>query len=192
MCDYQTQLLPYLEKQLTPTERAALQAHLNTCVTCQAELDDLQRLVGELQAVPIALNRTTPMSHWAGVQQRLNPSWQAVPVFAMTSNGTATLLNNPTINWRPIFAALVLTISMLLAFSWQANAAELTLPEPHVALPVIEVVAATPAVTRAVDSWLSFATDTPPAVHVTDDANEFTDPLGPAPAPHATLLPSRP
>jgi hypothetical protein len=46
------QLSAYLDGELAPDDRAALETHLVTCPACQAELDDLRGLRAMLRAMP--------------------------------------------------------------------------------------------------------------------------------------------
>jgi hypothetical protein len=48
--------LRWIEKRLSPSEQRQAQAHLAQCAKCDAELSEMQDLVGALEAIPAALS----------------------------------------------------------------------------------------------------------------------------------------
>ena len=65
--------LRFIEKRLSPAERARAGAHLAACPECREELAELRDLVGALEAMPLAL-RDWPKRRrnlWAAVWERV-------------------------------------------------------------------------------------------------------------------------
>jgi anti-sigma factor RsiW len=48
----QTELVAYLDQELSKSERHSLQAHLETCAACRAELDELRASLGAVDSLP--------------------------------------------------------------------------------------------------------------------------------------------
>ena len=63
------QLGPYLDGELPPDVREALEAHLSTCDTCRAELESLRQLASSL-AKPTA--EAAPKALWDTIERRLD------------------------------------------------------------------------------------------------------------------------
>lgn len=62
-------LSDYLDgEDLSPTERAGIEAHLATCVTCQTTLAELTAVVARARALP---DRPPAADLWAGMSERL-------------------------------------------------------------------------------------------------------------------------
>lgn len=73
-------LSAYLDNQLTPAERARVQAHLATCPACAAELRDLQATVGLLARLPaVPLPRSFVLAEVPArpslLDRLLGPAW---------------------------------------------------------------------------------------------------------------------
>ena len=65
-------LSAYLDDELDPTARAAVEAHLAACVPCRDVVDDLRRL--RTHAAAWATDTVSPSDDlWAGVAARLEP-----------------------------------------------------------------------------------------------------------------------
>ncbi len=68
-------LSAYLDGQASPAERASIDAHLQQCVACQAELESLRRTVTLLQALPrVAVPRAFTLSEAQVGVRRPDPS----------------------------------------------------------------------------------------------------------------------
>jgi anti-sigma factor RsiW len=61
-------LSEYLDDELTPTERAAIESHLETCRDCSALLSDLRRVVDRARHLD---DRPPRRDLWPGVAQRI-------------------------------------------------------------------------------------------------------------------------
>lgn len=62
------QLSDYLDGELSPSEAAAVEAHLRECAACNAVLNDLKRIVAQAQH----LEPRPPQSDlWAGIEKRI-------------------------------------------------------------------------------------------------------------------------
>jgi anti-sigma factor RsiW len=61
-------LSEYLDDELPPAERAALEAHLRHCVACGAVLADLKRIVGRARALE---DRLPERELWPGIAARI-------------------------------------------------------------------------------------------------------------------------
>lgn len=67
-CDEAVALLDdYADGLLTPERTAELEAHLETCPNCRAELESLQALLVDAKALPRSI--TPPPGTWAAIQQ---------------------------------------------------------------------------------------------------------------------------
>jgi anti-sigma factor RsiW len=102
-------LSEYLDGELTSADRAALEAHLETCTECPAVLDDLRRIVDRARAVEEYVPRR---DLWPGIASRIGatpaatprigrrwsfslPQLAAAAIFLMTlSGGTVWLLRS--------------------------------------------------------------------------------------------------
>ncbi len=80
--DWRARLSPYLEDELTPAEKPALETHLAGCAACRRELEDLRRTVGLLHDLPQItppreildrvreeIRRPSLAARWAGIFQ---------------------------------------------------------------------------------------------------------------------------
>ena len=59
----------YADGLLTPEQAAQIEAHLETCPNCRAELQSLRELLADAKALPKSI--TPPASAWSGIQQRI-------------------------------------------------------------------------------------------------------------------------
>ena len=67
-------LSDYLDgEDLSPTERAEIEAHLATCATCQTTLAELAAVAARARSLP---DRAPVADLWAGVSRRLTPARQ--------------------------------------------------------------------------------------------------------------------
>ncbi|HEY8196554.1 MAG TPA: anti-sigma factor [Gemmatimonadales bacterium] len=116
------QLSEYLDGELPATDRAALEAHLETCSDCSAVLDDLRRIVDRARGVEEYVPKR---DLWPGIAGRIGatpamtprigrrwsfsmPQLAAAAIFLMTlSGGTAWLLRSSALspNAGPIATA---------------------------------------------------------------------------------------
>jgi anti-sigma factor RsiW len=58
----------YIEGELSPTDRAAVDEHIATCMQCRVSFERFRRTMGRLGA----LKRTAPGDFLAGVQAQIN------------------------------------------------------------------------------------------------------------------------
>jgi hypothetical protein len=73
-------LSEYLDDELPPAERAALEAHLRHCVACGAVLADLKRIVGRARALE---DRLPERELWPGIAARIGAGpGEVVPIDA--------------------------------------------------------------------------------------------------------------
>ncbi|HEY5939267.1 MAG TPA: zf-HC2 domain-containing protein [Gemmatimonadales bacterium] len=107
------QLSEYLDGELPATDRAALEAHLETCSDCSALLDDLRRVVDRARGVEEYLPKR---DLWPGIASRIGatpakaprigrrwsfsiPQLAAAAIFLMTlSGGTVWLLRSSALS----------------------------------------------------------------------------------------------
>jgi hypothetical protein len=66
--EWTDRLSEYLDEELSPGERAAVDAHLTQCVACARTLDDLRRVVTTARALP---PRGPDRDLWAGIAERV-------------------------------------------------------------------------------------------------------------------------
>jgi hypothetical protein len=72
MTDHWTdRLSEYLDDELTPDERAAVEAHLRHCVPCGAALADLKRIVIRAKSLE---DRPPARDHWPAIAARIGAS----------------------------------------------------------------------------------------------------------------------
>ena len=69
-------LSDYIDDELAPDERAALEAHLATCRECSATLDELRAVVARAGAL---LPRPPEADLWPGIAPRLERTGTVVP-----------------------------------------------------------------------------------------------------------------
>jgi len=90
------QLLPYLERQLSPAEHARVKAHLKTCAACRAQVAALGDLTTSLEAMPTALDQFSLRRErqWAAVWTRVTdaPRSAPYPVWQMALSISVMLL----------------------------------------------------------------------------------------------------
>jgi hypothetical protein len=86
MCDQREQLIGYLYDECTPDERRAVEAHLNECHVCRAEIGGLRDVRQDL----LAWDVPTHESVWRPfVAPRVTmTAWRAVPAWAMAAAAT--------------------------------------------------------------------------------------------------------
>lgn len=66
----------YVDGHLTEDEALSLDAHLGGCAACRAELEALNALLDEAQALPAGI--APPRDLWAGIEARIAPAAPAV------------------------------------------------------------------------------------------------------------------
>lgn len=105
-------LSAYLDGQTSPAERATIDAHLQQCGACQAELESLRRTVSLLKAMPrvvvpraftlseaqVGVRRTEPAPNWFGGLARGLGAVAAVLVVALVAFAVLRPQNAP---WNP-------------------------------------------------------------------------------------------
>jgi hypothetical protein len=132
-------LSEYLDDELTPVERDALEAHLDTCVDCVAVLSDLRRVVARAGAVE---HGGPSRDLWPGIAARIGatparsravslssrrrwsfsmPQLAAAAILLMTiSGGTVWLLRSPEA--APAHTASTVAAGPTVAPAMNANA----------------------------------------------------------------------
>jgi len=74
---FNDRLSDYLDgEDLSPTERAEIEAHLATCATCETTLAELAAVAARARSLP---DRPPVSDLWAGVSQRLTPAPAVLP-----------------------------------------------------------------------------------------------------------------
>jgi len=68
-----TELTAYLDQELDVRQHAALEAHLQECPACRAELDEQLALRQLLEALPPAQQQTTTAQFWLDLEPQLQP-----------------------------------------------------------------------------------------------------------------------
>jgi tetratricopeptide (TPR) repeat protein len=74
-------LSDYLDDELSPGERAALEAHLSACPECVVTLDELREVVERARTMPA---RPPAADLWTGIEPRLERSAAVMPFRART------------------------------------------------------------------------------------------------------------
>ena len=106
------QLSAYLDQQASPAERAYIDAHLQQCTECRAELDSLRRTVFMLHALPrVAVPRAFTLSEaQVGIRRpAAAPGWfggfarglGAVAAIALVAFVAVTVLRPEQAPWNP-------------------------------------------------------------------------------------------
>jgi hypothetical protein len=75
-------LSEYLDDELPPDERAALEAHLRRCAACGAVLADLKRVVNRARGLE---DRLPERDLWPGIAARIGASSGEVPVVSLAA-----------------------------------------------------------------------------------------------------------
>jgi len=84
MCNQREKLIGYVYDECEPAERAAVQAHLDTCVECRTEITALRSVRADLQSWQVP--DTDYVSVWRPFAPAPAPSWwQQVPRWAMAA-----------------------------------------------------------------------------------------------------------
>lgn len=85
MCDQREQLIGYLYDECSPDERRAVEAHLNECHVCRAEVAGLRDVRQDL----LAWDVPTHESVWRPfAAPRVTSAWRDVPAWAMAAAAT--------------------------------------------------------------------------------------------------------
>jgi len=121
-------LSEYLDGDLAPGERAALEAHLPGCAPCRAALDDLRHVVARAHAL---VDRPVGTELWGGIATRIGAS--GAPVVDLAARRARPRI---TLSLPQLAAAAVLLVAV------GAGAASLTLRPPSPAPPAVAVTAA--------------------------------------------------
>ncbi len=106
------QLSAYLDQQVSPAERATIDAHLQQCSECRAELESLRQTVVMLHALPrVAVPRAFTLSEvQAGIRRpAAAPGWfgglarglGAVAAIALVAFITVSVLRPEQVPWQP-------------------------------------------------------------------------------------------
>ncbi len=106
------QLSAYLDKQVSPAERATIDAHLQQCSECRAELESLRQTVAMLHSLPrVAVPRAFTLSEaQAGIRRpAAAPGWfgglarglGAVAAIALVAFVAVSVLRPEQAPWQP-------------------------------------------------------------------------------------------
>lgn len=106
------QLSAYLDRQVSPAERATIDAHLQHCMECRAELDSLRQTIAMLHSMPrVAVPRAFTLSEvQAGIRRpAAAPGWfgglarglGAVAAIALVAFVAITVLRPEQAPWKP-------------------------------------------------------------------------------------------
>jgi hypothetical protein len=111
-------LVTYLDGEVTPLERAEIEAHLAVCPACVGELAAM-RAVGHqvgatLQAVA-AMAAPSPQA-WAHLQARLSPQPQVLPRGVREECKMVTIVSR--LKWRWVYVAGAVVVLLLLVGAW--------------------------------------------------------------------------
>jgi len=117
-------LSEYLDGDLAPGERAALEAHLADCPACRATLDDLRRVVARAHAL---VDRPAGAGLWEGIATRIGAS--GAPVVDL---GARRARNRITLSLPQLAAAAVLLVATGAGAMSVALRAPATTPSPAV------------------------------------------------------------
>ena len=97
-------LSEYLDGDLPPAERTALEAHLRDCAVCRETLTDLRRVVTRAHAL---VDQPVPTDLWAGISGRIGAA--GAPVVALSAwQGRRTL----SLSLPQLAAAAVLLLAV--------------------------------------------------------------------------------
>lgn len=77
--NYTDQLSDYLDGELTPPQRAELEAHLETCRDCRVTLDELRSVIARAATLP---SRPPATDLWPGIEPRLSQRGRGASVSA--------------------------------------------------------------------------------------------------------------
>lgn len=72
MTHYSDRLSAYLDDELSPAERQAVDAHLGVCTACTEELEGLRRVIAAARALPA--ERPLASDAWPGIRERISAS----------------------------------------------------------------------------------------------------------------------
>ena len=78
-------LSEYIDDELTPAERTALEAHLRSCRTCAATLEELREVVAHAAALPA---RPPANDLWPGIEPQLSASGREAGVLPFRARAT--------------------------------------------------------------------------------------------------------
>ena len=112
-----SQLLDYLDAELSTTDQATITAHLKQCVRCQEELAQTKQLVSGMKGQSVA---EPSSSQWA--------TWQCGVVSEITKQGTPPqAFWQASFSWRwPAVAVGLATLAFWLVLSFPDQRAPLT------------------------------------------------------------------
>lgn len=150
-------LSAYLDDELEPRERQAVDAHLEACASCAGELDALRRVVGFAATLPE--HDTAPARElWSGILARIEPAATApgtrhrAPGIASLADARAAARRAPAATPRRVSfsiaqlaAAAVLLIAVSGTAAWILRGREAAAPVPAAAIVEAEIEPTVPA-----------------------------------------------
>jgi len=97
-------LSEYLDGDLAPGERAALEAHLADCATCRTTVEELRRVIGRAHAL---VDQPVARDLWPGIAARIGSA--GAPVIDLASRRA---LRRVTVSMPQLAAAAVLLVAV--------------------------------------------------------------------------------
>jgi Putative zinc-finger len=79
--EWTDKLSEYVDGELPPDERYAVESHLSGCAHCAAVLEDLQRVIARAQSLS---SRPPQADLWGGVSARIDPNGRTAPAMTPT------------------------------------------------------------------------------------------------------------
>jgi anti-sigma factor RsiW len=141
-------LSAYLDDELEPRERQAVDGHLEHCAACAGELDALRRIVGFAATVPE--HDTVPARDlWTGIRARIEPhgnvaSFEGARAAAPHTAARATA-RRVSFSIAQLAAAAALLIAVSATAAWMLRGREADAPSPAAAVIEAEVEPTVPA-----------------------------------------------
>ena len=156
-------LLGYLDNEVNPEGRGAIEAHLSTCLSCREEMEALASVQRELrQAFKEITARAPPPHAWVSIKEHLErEEHRRIPILDLVKlkmgDGLERLRSRPA--WQKALArvltvaliiGLCLTIPLLLSQSPEALAKSIAMEDPGVQVLLAERGFSQPSMVNAV------------------------------------------
>lgn len=115
------QLDDFVDDTLSPADRSAIEAHLSTCASCRAEVEELRRLIAAAAALPRSI--TPPAEAWTTVARGIGGRSTA-------ARGVRRFRRS----WLAVAAVLVAMVSFGLTAWWRTRARSTPVVTTHPAV----------------------------------------------------------